>query len=301
MSDQPQPAENGVNSGDRLTFTLFVAAAFHGLLILGLGFSHFSEPYTPPTFEVTLATHKSLPTPDNAQFQAQFNQEASGTAEEAKELTTTDPAPFSDTRINEVRPLPETQQRIASQAAELAQITTSSPSSFTVSQDEVPDEVEAQEPVEGQEREVPFFNTEIASLRAKLDRQRQEMAQRPRIRRFTSVATIASVEAEYLNNWRQKVEQFGNENFPEEALQHGIFGQLRLITVIKADGTIANVEISQSSGHSVLDNAALQIVRRAAPYPPFPPDVRKEWDRMEIIRTWRFDITGLSTSSLEVN
>lgn len=297
MSDQPQSPDNGVSSGDRLSFTIFLAAAVHGLLILGLGFSYISEPYTPPTFEVTLATHKSNLAPDNAQFQAQFNQEASGTVEKAQELTTTDPAPFADTQINEVYPLPETQQRLASAGAEPTQVTTSGTSSFSVSREDPKEELEVQEEREGQDQDIPYMSTEIASLRAKLDRLRQEAAQRPRMRRFKSVATIAAAEAEYLNNWRQKVERVGNENFPEEALQQGIVGQLRLVTVVKADGTIANVEISQSSGHSILDSAALQIVRQAAPFAPFPPEVRKDWDQMEIIRTWRFDITGLSTST----
>lgn len=296
MSDTTQPLENSVSSSDRLSFTLFLAAVFHGLIILGLGFSYLNQPYTPPTFEVTLATHKNTEAPDNARFQAQFNQEASGTTEEAQELTTTDPAPFADTRINEVRPLPETRQRQSNPATELVQVSSASSQSFQVSRQET-DEPEAQQEVEGQDRDIPFISTEIASLRAKLDRQRQEATQRPRLRRFTAVATIATAEAEYLNSWRQKVEQIGNENFPEQALRDGIVGQLRLITVIKADGSILSVEISESSGHSILDNAALQIVRQAAPFAPFPAEVRRDWDQMEIIRTWRFDISGLSTSA----
>lgn len=295
MSDTSQPIESSVSSGDRLSFTLFLAAVFHGLVILGLGFSYLNQPYTPPTFEVTLATHKSNLTPEDAQFQAQFNQEASGTTEKAQELTTTDPAPFADTRINEVRPLPETRQRQSSEAAELAQVSTSGSSSFQVSRQEN-DELEVQQEVEGQDQDIPYVSSEIASLRAKLDRQRQAAAQRPRKRHFTSVSTIAAAEAEYLNEWRQKIERVGNENFPEQALREGIVGQLRLVTVVKADGSIVSVEISESSGHSILDNAALQIVRQAAPFAPFPPEVRKDWDQMEIIRTWRFDITGLSTS-----
>lgn len=296
MSDTPQPIESKVTSGDRLSFTLFLAAAFHGLIILGLGFSYLNQPYTPPTFDVTLATHKSNLRPDDAQFQAQFNQEASGTTEQAQELTTTELAPFADTRVNEVQPQPETRQRLSSQATELPQVNTSSSSSFQVSRQET-DEPAAPQETEGLDRDIPFINSEIASLRAKLDRQRQEAAQRPRRLRFLSVATVAAAEAEYLNDWRQKVERVGNENFPEQALRDGIVGQLRLITVVKADGSIVSVEISESSGHGILDNAALQIVRQAAPFAPFPPEVRKDWDQMEIIRTWRFDITGLSTSS----
>lgn len=301
MQSTPNPSEvaasTGGNSGERLSFTVFMAAALHGMLILGLGFSFMSRPETPPTFEVTLATHKSLKAPDQADYQAQFNQEASGTTDDARELSTDKEPLFADTRINEVQPLPETMKREAAQAAELNRIHTEADSVLQVAREQEPDEVEFQQEQEGGDRDIPPVNAEIASLRAKLSRQRQEYAKRPRIKRMASVAAVGSTEAAYLNDWRQKVEQVGNQNFPQEALQEGIFGQLRLATVLKANGTIVQVELLQSSGHSILDNAALQIVHRAAPYAPFPPEIRKDYDQLEIIRTWRFEITGLSTSN----
>ncbi|MGQ9424926.1 energy transducer TonB [Gilvimarinus sp. F26214L] len=289
--------DNPVGTGDRLSFTVFVALALHGLIIFGLGFSYMSEPATPPTFQVTLATHKSAQAPDKADFQAQFNQEASGTEDEARELSTRDPALFADTQINEVHPLPQTEQREASKANDENRLHTTGESSLKISRQEDPEDRETEQEKKGQEQDIPLVNAEIASLRAKLDRLQQSYSKRPRIRRYTSVASVASAEAAYLNDWRQRVESFGNENFPAQALQQGIFGELRLATVLKADGTIVKVELLQSSGHSVLDNAALQIVHRAGPYAPFPGEVRKEWDQMEIIRTWRFAITGLSTSN----
>lgn len=294
---QPTPTSNepAVEAGDRLSFTVFVAAALHGLVILGLGFSFMTEPNTPPTFEVTLATHESREAPEDADYQAQFNQEASGTLDEARELSSDQPALFADTRISEVQPLPETMAQEVSQASELNRLHTTEDSALQISRREDPEEIETQEQQEGQDRDVPLQNMEIASLRAKLARQKQEYANRPRITRLSSVATLGSPEAAYLNDWRQKVESIGNQHFPQEALNKGIFGQLRLATTLKADGTIVRVEISESSGHSILDNAALQIVHRAAPYAAFPPEIGKEWDQLEIIRTWRFDITGLST------
>jgi protein TonB len=141
------------------------------------------------------------------------------------------------------------------------------------------------------------LSAEIASLRAKLDQQRQAIARRPRIHRITSVATQASVDAEYLSKWTSKVEFVGNRNFPREAIRQRIYGKLRLLTVLRPNGTIMNVEILQSSGHSILDEAALQIVHMASPFPPFPPEIKKDVDQLEIIRTWHFEITGLSTSA----
>jgi protein TonB len=297
MQSTTDSSEAAAVTGERLSFTIFLAAALHGMLILGLGFSFMSRPETPPTFEVTLATHKSQQAPDEADYQAQFNQEASGTLDEARELSTDREPLFADTRINEVQPLPETMKREAAQASELNRIHTEADSALQVAREKDPKEVEFQEQQEGSDREIAPVSAEIASLRAKLSQQRQEYAKRPRIKHLSSVAAVGSAEAAYLNSWRLKVEQVGNQNFPQEALKEGIFGQLRLATVIKANGTIVRVELLQSSGHSILDNAALQIVHRAAPYAPFPPEIRKDYDQLEIIRTWRFEITGLSTSN----
>ncbi len=289
-------ANNSVDSGDRLSFTIFVALAFHGLLILGITFSIDTQPSVPPTFEVTLATHKSDKTPDKADYQAQFNQEASGTEEQAKELTTDKFAPFVDTKIRDVNPPPEAIASKLTEAQKLNQIKTTANSTFRITKATEPDDIEKKQEQEGKDLQVPLLSAEIASLKAKLDRQKQAYAKKPRIRRLTSVATTASIDAEYLNSWRQTVELVGNQNFPQQALNQRIFGQLRLAAIIKGDGTIVRVELLQSSGHSVLDDAALQIVHMAAPFPPFPSEIAKEVDQLEIIRTWRFEITGLTTN-----
>jgi len=294
---EAQIAGSTVGAGDRLSFAIFLASALHGLLILGIGFNIATQPNIPATFEVTLATYKSAKAPDKADFQAQFNQEASGTLDEVRELTTRDPAPFTDTQIRDINPLPETLAIKASKAQTLNQLSTEARSNIKVSQIPDPEQLDNKKPQEGRDRQAPAINAEIASLRAKRDRQKQAYASKPRIRRLTSVSTSSSIDAEYLNHWEQRVKQIGNENFPQEALDKGIFGQLRLVTVLKSDGTIVSVELLQSSGHNFLDNAALQIVHMAAPFPPFPLEISKEVDQLEIIRTWLFDITGLSTAS----
>ena len=48
------------------------------------------------------------------------------------------------------------------------------------------------------------------------------------------------------------------------------------------------VAMMESSGSTVLDDAAIRIVKLAAPYAPFSNDLR-DYDRVEIIRTWRFE------------
>ncbi len=285
-----------VDTGDRLSFTVFLALAFHALLIFGISFSLDKGGQQSPTLEITLATHKADKAPNEADYLAQFNQEASGTEEEARQLTTDQSVEFADTVIREINPSPQTRAVTPSEQQGLQQVTTRGESTQKARLQIDPNPSDEMELQEGKLEELPLLSAEIASLRAKLDNQRQEYAKRPRIRRLTSVATKTSLEAEYLHRWSSKVEFIGNRNYPEEALQENLFGTLRLAAVIKADGTVDRIEVLQSSGHRVLDEAALQIVQLASPFMAFPPDIRKEYDQLEIIRTWHFEITGLSTS-----
>ncbi len=57
---------------------------------------------------------------------------------------------------------------------------------------------------------------------------------------------------------------------------------------INRDGTLYEVQVLESSGQQVLDQAAMRIVRLAAPFSPFTGDLA-DIDRLEIIRTWRFE------------
>ncbi|HSC66558.1 MAG TPA: energy transducer TonB, partial [Cellvibrio sp.] len=98
-----------VDTGDRLSFTFFLAIVVHALLILGVTFKLPDHSNTSQTIEITLATHKSLRAPENADFLAQHNQEASGTLDEAKQLTTERQAEFADTQVRDVNPVPQQQ------------------------------------------------------------------------------------------------------------------------------------------------------------------------------------------------
>jgi periplasmic protein TonB len=285
------------SSSERLSFTMFLAIAVHTVIILGFAFKIHRDPRPAPTLNITLATHQSQNAPDKADFLAQHNQEASGTIADTKEITTNQTSEIVAPNINTIAPLPQTKTLVASVKQE--EFLTATASEVKTLQQELPDDADNQESIEAQQEDVPELNPEIASLRAKLDRLQQEFARRPRIRRMTSAATYSSSDAMYLNRWTQKVEVVGNKEFPRAALDNKIFGSLRMSVIINADGTIEKVEILKPSGHSILDQAALQIVRMAGPFDPFPPEIKINTDQLDIIRTWRFEITGLKTGSAE--
>lgn len=98
----------------------------------------------------------------------------------------------------------------------------------------------------------------------------------------------------YLDAWRREVERVGQLNYPAEARAKELTGTLRLRVTIAADGDLKEVRITQSSGHAVLDDAALRIVRLAAPYAPFSPTMRAVAEVLEIERSWQFRNSRLS-------
>lgn len=109
-----------------------------------------------------------------------------------------------------------------------------------------------------------------------------------RVRRLLAGATTTPEFSYYLEAWRRKVERIGNLNYPREARSRGLSGSLRLLVTISADGALRDVRVLETSGHPTLDEAAVHIVRLAAPYAPFSPKMRASTDLLEIERTWHF-------------
>ena len=124
---------------------------------------------------------------------------------------------------------------------------------------------------------------DVAKLGAAAETQRG-----PRVRRVDAALPQTNEDAYYLAAWRREVERVGNLNYPEAARAKKLYGSLRLLVAIAADGSLRDVRVLESSGHAVLDAAALNIVRLAAPYAPLPPAMRRETDVLEIVRTWQF-------------
>jgi protein TonB len=105
---------------------------------------------------------------------------------------------------------------------------------------------------------------------------------------FIGATAREYILSRYLEDWRMKVEKVGNLNYPEEAKRQKLYGSLKLTVEINADGSVRNIELNRSSGHKELDQAALRIVRLAAPYAPFSADIRDKYDVVSITRTWMF-------------
>lgn len=151
---------------------------------------------------------------------------------------------------------------------------------------------EAPEGPESPSEHLRSLQQRLAALEASLHTPQDASSRLPRVRRITAVATRSSTDAAYLRSWRQRLEQVGNTWYPEASLRYGLYGTARLLVVLRSDGSLERAEILESSGYAVLDHAALRTVRMAAPFAPFPPELRATTDRLEIVRNWVFEPSG---------
>src|SRR5690606_32417230 len=273
-------AQPGYPDSGPLGGAVMVALALHALLILGLGFKLQSDAAAPATIEVTLAHRPADETPGESDFIAQFDQQGSGSEATKQQLTSDRTPTLDDTVFRDTDSPQPIEQRQAEQIRAAQQVVaTRQPSA------------ERRDRAEDHQRDgtvdtAPQPLREIASLRAKLAHQRQLYSKIPRTLVLTAASAKASDQAEYLRHRIEWVEKIGNENYPEEAQRRKLYGTIRLAVALERDGNVAGVEILKSSGQRVLDQAAIRIVRLAAPFQPIPPSIRE--DRIEVIRSWNF-------------
>ncbi|MCG8611538.1 MAG: energy transducer TonB [Pseudomonadales bacterium] len=278
-------------ANDRISFALFVALILHVGIVL-TGIEREDPPPPSRTMEITLAQYDDLDEVEKADFLAQTNQLGSGEAQEKAQLSTSEHGIVPDDRIRETGQPEPLSAAPTEQVQGRTVITTTAPSKNASPAvfDETP---KTEQPK--RKRTLLQRSLEIATLEAKLEKQQRAYAKRPRVERLTAASTMRTSDAYYMKAWLEKVEKIGNLNYPEESRRRNIYGSLRLMVALYADGTVKDIKILQSSGHRILDDAAIRIVRLAAPFAPFPEDVRNERDVLEIIRTWSFQKKGLSS------
>ncbi|UCG96793.1 MAG: TonB family protein [Burkholderiales bacterium] len=135
----------------------------------------------------------------------------------------------------------------------------------------------------------------LARMQAEISKRISDYQKRPRRHHFMP-STSEYRYARYVEDWRAWVERIGNEHYPEEA-RGRVYGALRMTVVVGADGRLVQAVIEEPSGSAVLDRAARHIVKLAAPFPPFPPEIARDTDILEITRTWIFTNDKFATRS----
>ena len=275
---------------DPIGIALFVAAALHLLLLLGLKFDFWDpdiqEP-PPRSMEVVLVHAKSEKPPAKADYLAQTSQQGGGNTSEKVRPAAPLPNPRPQPVATGEAPRPETRQQQPSTPQPTPQqplaVETPVPQQLTV----IP------RPAEPQQRQLPTAtqllnrSREIARLSAEIQERSQLYAQRPR-QKYITANTQEYIYASYEDSWRIKIERIGNLNYPDQAKQSSASGTLLLDVVINPDGSLNAINILRSSGNHILDEGAIHIVNLAAPFAPFSPEMRAQTDLLHITRAWQF-------------
>ncbi len=288
-----RPGEN-----HRFSYALAVALGIHGMLVFWVTFSAISDAVASNQKEVTLSIANSDESVDEADFLAQQNSKGSGDLDELAQQTTTSEAPLLDNEINPVDPM-----MLASQPEQEASepdrriITTSGESTQRVNLEPDEEEQAEEESFNDERNDLQQLSREIASLEARLADRQQLFTRKPRILRLTSSSTMAAGDAEYVFRWRNRVEKVGNLHYPPEAREQGLYGDVRLQVRLKPNGIVEETKILSSSGSSILDRAALNSIRLASPFEPFPEAMAEKYDVIEVIRTWQFRKDRLTAES----
>jgi len=273
-------------SPDRLPAMLFLAALIHGVLIIGVTFNPylFDDFSNAISLEVTIVADpdQTIDRPDEAEYLAQASQQGGGNT--VQEVRPTAPlqsaSPIDNLGEEDAEALLEAtaheksaDQLLTTQSEQELQI------ADNLREQPQPDDATAIALERGNEQTLPLPQDDESSMLIHDDDPRQLII---------SADTRESTIAAYLDNWKRRIEAVGEEYFPELGDLEGLTGSPTLEVSIEASGQLAEVIIRQSSGSTVLDKAALDILRRASPFEPFPPEIRADYDRLRFAYKWLF-------------
>lgn len=268
-----------------LLFSTVVAVALHAGFIFGLSFEDRASP-TAAVQEVTTVLTENLQKNEKADFIANASQEGGGESDEKLRFENNTLSPLEADTVNPTDDIMTQQQKKREQHYQESYLRT------TLSWDKVNKENDNKKDDESAELEAKEqrIREQIATLETKISTNRQLLAKKSAVQTVSSNSTTTGEAAKYIENFRQQAYRIGNQQYPQEARAKGLKGDVRLLVVIEPNGKIKALKVLESSGSKILDEAAKESVRKAAPFGAFSKDM-KDILELRIIRTWRFGDT----------
>lgn len=301
-----------LNNMSVMSIAIWLSLTIHAA-ILAIHFEPELKKFTDtlPVLEVMLVNSKTNSKPDKADAFAQANLDRGGNTDQDRKMKSALPARKQQQVELTTKPMAEQKsgakaaQQTAEQTKEQKRVATlEKQAQELMTQLNSSQKVESQAVQMAKSKDLDTGNQatpskkldmndimaaalEMDRLEALISKQQDEYQKRPK-RKFVGARAKEYRYALYVDSWRQKVEKYGNLNYPTAARDMKLYGKLQMTVSIRADGSVEKIEVNRSSGHKLLDEAAKYIVERAAPYSRFPDDVQKEIDILSITRTWTF-------------
>jgi periplasmic protein TonB len=275
-------------ANDRMLTTCFLAALIHGIVILGVTFSapgSKAEGEETPGLEVVLVSDQVPSTPKNpsAQYLSQRTQKGSGDTLKPERAL-----------IPKSSIMPVERSGIANGDGFEAHQSGSDPGADELVATRVPSQrilyFSAPAAAAAEPTELPLLLEKRPDLAMTPNDDGVELRMRGQARQTLWIAadTRASDVAVYLDSWRRKIERVGTMNFPDVARRQKLSGTPVIEVTIGADGKLLDTVVRRTSGHAEIDEAAMRILKLAAPYDPFPSDLATQHDEIRIAYEWQF-------------
>lgn len=282
-------------SNDVLSYTAFISAVIHAVVILGVTFKLpeiAKLENTDNTLDVVLINQSNNERDETADT-VSTNDNAGGGSQD-KEAET--PMPF---KAVDPSPIDAVTKSAQAQTKSVQQDKLISGDAIKIAKNVVSEQKLENKRID---QGTDLLSTkskrqlERERLIAKITQSQVEYQKRPK-RTFLSPSTKQHDAAKYLNDWRQSVEEVGNINYPEQARKKNLAGSLVVDVAINPNGTINAIKILTPSKHKILNDAALRIIRESAPFKSFPDILRKNTDILHITRAFHFLGDNRLTSS----
>jgi periplasmic protein TonB len=274
-------------ASDRMLTTCFLAALFHGIVILGVTFSapgSKSGGNDAPGLEVILVNDQapSVAQNPNAQYLSQRSQRGSGnTLKNERALI-----PKSSLMPVERSGIPSgdglAAQQAGTDAGDEELIATHRPAQRIL--------YFASSTAAEQASQLPLLLEKRPDLAMSPNDDGVELRMRGEAKQQLWIAadTRESDVAVYLDNWRRKIERVGTINFPDAARREKLSGTPVIEVTIGSDGKLLQTVVRRSSGHAEIDEAAMRILKLAAPFDRFPRELTARHDEIRIAYEWQF-------------
>ncbi len=282
-ADAHSPHPPSIGPRERVRVTMLFSVLLHAVVVLGVTFTYEDPQASTPSLDVILVEARTEQSPDKADFLANANQRGGGEHDESRRPRQPVSSPVPKPQPG-IAPVPLPRQAPPPAPKSPTPVVRTQTSDFKVQQADPRAESPKLPELTG--RELIERSMEMARLAAEIDRQSEAYAKRPR-RKFISANTQEYEYAAYMRAWVARVERIGNLNYPDEARARKWSGALVLTVAVRRDGSVERVDIIQPSGNTVLDEAAIRIVKLSEPFAPIPRNA-DQIDVLHITRTWQF-------------
>lgn len=271
---------------DRLPAMLFLAALVHGILIIGVTFNaSLSDSFTDAiSLEVTVVADpdQQIDRPDDAAYLAQASQQGGGnttsvvrpSAPLQSSMPVDNPGREDGSGVVDASAHERSADEVIAVENEADRIVAVNPRTEPQTEESTAIAMES-----GREETLPLPREESASMLIRDDEPRELIV---------SADTRQSVVAAYLDAWKRRIEAVGAAYLPQLGDIGDISGSPTLMVSIEASGDLVDAIIRRSSGSTILDLAALDILQRASPFKPFPDEIAAEYETLRFEYKWLF-------------